>query len=79
MAGFTNGVLQVRVTAPPVKGQANREVIAVVSKSLDISKGAVTIIRGHTSRNKVVAITGLNREEIMARLSPASSGGAATG
>ena len=76
VAGFTDGVLQVRVAAPPVKGQANREVIAVLSKSLDVSKGALTIIKGRTSRNKVIAIAGLSREEIMARLSPSSSGGA---
>ena len=76
MAGFTDGVLQVMVTAPPVKGQANREVIAALSKSLDVSRGTLTIIRGHTSRNKLVAIAGLSREEVMARLSLSSSGGA---
>ena len=76
LAGFTDGILQVRVTAPPVKGRANKEAIAVLSKSLDVSRGTLTIIRGHTGRNKVVAITGLSREEVMARLSPSSSGGA---
>ena len=76
VVGFTDGVLQVRVAAPPVKGQANRELIAVLSKALAVSKGTLTIVKGNTSRHKVIAITGLSQEDIMKRLSPFSSGDA---
>ena len=79
--GFTDGVLQVRVAAPPVKGQANKELIAFLSQVLAVGKGALTIVKGHTSRSKVIAIDGLSREEIMRRLSPrpSSSSDDATG
>ncbi len=79
VAGFTDGVLQVRVAAPPVKGQANKELLAFLSKVLAVSKGALTIVKGHTSRSKVIAIDGLSQEEIMKRLSPKPSSGDATG
>jgi len=36
---------------------------------LEIGKGSVNIIKGHTNRNKIVAIDGLSQEEVMKRLS----------
>ena len=69
VVGFTGGVLQVRVSAPPVKGKANSELVAFLSKQLGVGKGALTIIKGHTSRHKVIAINGLNQEEVTKRLS----------
>ena len=69
MVGFTDGVLQVRIAAPPVKGKANRELITFLSKALGIGKDSLTIAKGHTSRNKVIAIDGLSQEEIIKRLS----------
>ena len=67
---FTDGVWQVRVSAPPVKGKANRELIAFLSRLLGVGKGRIGIIKGHTARNKVMVINGLSNEEIMKRLSP---------
>lgn len=70
LAGFSGGVLRVKVSAPPVKGKANKELIAFLAQKLGLSKGDLTIIKGHTSRNKVMAIAGLTQEEIARRLSP---------
>ncbi len=78
---FTDGVWRVRVAAPPVKGKANRELLAFLGKVLGVGKGALTIIKGHTSRSKVIAVDGLSREDIMQRLLPKpfpSSGGGAS-
>jgi len=63
---------------PPIKGKANRELITFLSWLLGVGKGSVNIIKGHTTRNKVVAVDGLSREEVMKRLllKPFSSGGA---
>jgi uncharacterized protein (TIGR00251 family) len=68
--GFSGGVLGVRVAAPPVKGKANKELVAFLSQILGVNKGALTIIQGRTSRNKVIAIDSLSREEIVKRLLP---------
>jgi uncharacterized protein (TIGR00251 family) len=71
---FENGVLHVRVAAPPVKGKANKELIDFLSRSLGVSKSAITIEKGLTSRTKVVAIAGLDRDGIMKRLGAALKG-----
>ena len=67
---FTDGVLQVRVSAPPIKGKANKELIAFLSRLLGVGKSKIDIIRGLTTRDKVIAINGLSQEDIMKRLSP---------
>jgi hypothetical protein len=68
VVGFTDGVLQVRVTAPPVKGRANRELIALLSHILGIGKSRIEITKGQTARNKLIAIDGLTQEEVLNRL-----------
>jgi len=70
VAGFSEGVLRVKVSAPPIRGKANRELITFLSQLLGVSKGSIDIIKGHTARNKVVVIDGLSQEEVMNRLSP---------
>ena len=70
LAGFAEGVLRVKVAAPPVKGKANKELIALLAQRLGLSKGDLVILKGHTSRNKIISIAGLTREELNRRLSP---------
>ena len=70
VVGVTEGIWRVRVAAPPVKGKANKELIAFLSRLLGVAKSQIGIIKGHTARNKVIAINGLSREDIMKRLSP---------
>ena len=66
--GLTDGVFQVRVAAPPVKGKANRELIAFLSQALGVSQSSITIVKGLTSRNKVIAFDGLSPEDVSNRL-----------
>jgi len=70
VAGFAEGVLRVKVSAPPVKGKANKELITFLSQCLGVGKDRLSIIKGHTTRNKVIAVDGLNQEEILKRLLP---------
>jgi len=70
VVGVTDGVWQVRVSAPPVKGKANKELITFLSRLLGVGKSRIDIIRGHTTRNKVIAISGLSQEDIVKRLFP---------
>jgi len=70
VVGVTDGVWQVRVSAPPVKGKANQALITFLSGLLGVGKSRIGIIRGHTTRNKVIAISGLSQEDIVKRLSP---------
>jgi uncharacterized protein (TIGR00251 family) len=65
VAGLTDNVLCIRLAAPPVKGKANRELVAFLSRLLGIKKDGINIIRGHTARNKVIVIDGLSREHAL--------------
>ena len=60
--------MRVRIAAPPVRGKANRELLSFLSQFLGVSQSSLAIIRGHTSRNKTVAVSGLSQEEILRRL-----------
>lgn len=68
ITGVREGVLQVRVTAPPVDGAANEALVRLLAKRLRVAKGAVTIVSGEASRTKVVQIDGLDEGEVRARL-----------
>ncbi len=70
VAGFSDGVFQVKVAAPPVQGKANRELVAFLGKALGISKNRVSITRGHTTRNKLITIDGLSEADVERRLLP---------
>lgn len=51
------GELKVKVNSPPAKGRANRELIGLLAKHFGVSKSRIRIVRGESSRNKVIEIT----------------------
>jgi uncharacterized protein (TIGR00251 family) len=65
IVGFIDGVLQVKIAAPPVRGKANQELTSFLSRTLGVSKSALSIVRGHTSRNKVITIEGMTLDDII--------------
>ncbi|MGB2798609.1 MAG: DUF167 domain-containing protein [Dehalococcoidia bacterium] len=66
--GFEDGVLRVKIAAPPVRGKANKELIDFLSGLLGVNKSSITIEKGVTSRRKVIAIEGLSQAQILQRL-----------
>ncbi|MBI2869656.1 MAG: DUF167 domain-containing protein [Chloroflexi bacterium] len=75
ITGFRGGVLEIRVAAPPVKGKANRELVACLSRALGVSKGSVSLLKGAAARNKLIAIQGLDLAEVFRRLGVSPSAG----
>jgi uncharacterized protein (TIGR00251 family) len=69
--GFAEGILRLKIAAPPVEGKANKELISFLSKTLGINKSSITIDRGHTSKVKIVTILGLDRDQIYERIEEA--------
>ena len=51
--------LKIKIAAPPVDSAANEELVVFLAKRLGVSRGAVQITHGQTSRNKMVLIQGL--------------------
>lgn len=65
---FENGILRVRIAAPPTEGKANKRLIEFISEVLDIAKSRVAIEKGLASRQKTVTIEGLTPAQISERL-----------
>ena len=70
MVGERAGALVVRVQAPPVDGRANAALCALVAARAGVPKGAVSVVRGHTSRDKVVRVEGVTATELRAAMTP---------
>ncbi len=51
-----DGSYKVSVTAVADKGKANQAVIAALADHFNVSKGAIHILTGHTTRRKLVKI-----------------------
>lgn len=68
VAGFADGVLRLKIAAPPMQGKANRELIDFLSQILGVSKSRLAIIRGHASRSKVIVVTDLSQDNALKRL-----------
>jgi uncharacterized protein (TIGR00251 family) len=56
IVGVHDGALKVALTAPPVEGAANAALVKLLAKSLGIAKGDVELVRGDTSRDKVLRL-----------------------
>jgi uncharacterized protein len=66
--GWRDGVLRVRVSAPPVEGEANRAVGALLARVLGVGASAVIVARGARGRDKLVRVRGMTRRMVMERL-----------
>lgn len=64
IVGRENNRLKVKVTSPPVDGEANKALIQLLAKTLRVSKGRVEIIAGKSSRLKTIRIYGLSEKDI---------------
>ena len=63
-----DGVLHVRVSAPPEGGKANDAVLRLLCQVLGLPKGAVRIAGGASSRDKWVELDGIDAEAVSRRL-----------
>ena len=68
LVGVQDGVLKVKVTAPPVEGAANEACIKLLSKELELKKSQMEISSGAKSRKKTIIIKGINKAELETKL-----------
>jgi uncharacterized protein len=68
IAGERDGVLLVRVTAPPVDGQANAALCRLIAKRVRVGVRSVSVVRGASSRKKVVRVEGITPADLRAAL-----------
>ena len=68
IAGWIGDALKVRVAAPPERGKANDAVVALVAGALGIPASRVTVVRGATSRDKLLQVEDVSEDEVRRRL-----------
>ena len=60
--------LRIKVTAPPVDAAANAALIQLLADRLDCPRNRVDLVRGHTSRHKLIKLHGFTAPEVLAAL-----------
>ena len=53
---ISEGEYKVKVTAPPVDGQANYMLIKVLAEYFNVSRGSLSILGGKSAKNKIIEI-----------------------
>jgi uncharacterized protein YggU (UPF0235/DUF167 family) len=64
ISGDRNGVLVVRVTAPPVDGKANAALCRLIAKRAGVGLRSVSVAQGAGSRDKLVHVDGISVEDL---------------
>ena len=62
IVGFEQGVLKIKVQAPPVEGAANEAVLELLSKQLKRPKSSLEVAAGISSRHKKIRLTGIKAQ-----------------
>lgn len=60
VVGAHNGEIKIKITSPPVDGEANAGLIEFLSKLFKIPKRDITLVKGETNRHKVVELAGVS-------------------
>jgi hypothetical protein len=64
-----DGVLSLKLTAPPIEGAANKAAVELLADRLRVGKSRIALVSGAKSREKTFEIAGLSEQEIARRLS----------
>ncbi len=60
--------LRIKVTAPPVDSAANEALVELLAEILDCARSRVELVRGQTSRHKVIRLNGMKADEVLSKL-----------
>lgn len=67
VAGLLGDRLKVRVSQPPEDGKANAAICELLARELGVKRGAVSVVRGVASPEKVVRVQGVSAEMVRSR------------
>lgn len=60
--------MHLRLSAPASEGRANSAAEELLARSLSLPKSSVRVVRGHTSRCKLLSVQGLASKDVLRRL-----------
>ncbi len=70
VVGVADGRLRIRVAAPPVEGEANRELVRFLATALGVPRGAVAVTAGANGRRKTIRVRGIVASDALRLLPP---------
>ncbi len=59
IVGEYDGALKVRVAAPPVEGEANRELVRFLARTIGVPQSSLEILSGSSGKSKIVEVAGV--------------------
>jgi uncharacterized protein len=60
--------LGVKLKSPPVEGKANKSLVKFIGKKLGVAPSFISILYGHSSREKVLLVSGVDEATVRKRL-----------
>jgi uncharacterized protein (TIGR00251 family) len=63
VTGVYNDALKIRLTSPPVDGEANKACMRFFAKWLGVSPSKVNIVQGLSSKNKTIEVADLTEKQ----------------
>ncbi len=70
VVGLQDNRLKIKISRPPVDGQANAACCRLLAKLFNIPASKVTVARGHSSRRKTIRLEGISATEVHKILKP---------
>lgn len=64
VVGEREGAVVIKLQAPPVDGAANAALLRFVAERLGVAPSDVLLLRGHTSRRKLISVAGWSAEAV---------------
>jgi hypothetical protein len=68
---MADGTLKLKVSAPPEDGRANRAAAELLAKAVRVRAVAVRVVRGASSRAKLIEVDGVDERELRSRITAA--------
>jgi uncharacterized protein len=75
VAGRHGDGWKVRVAAPPEGGRANEALVRLLAEMLELPRRDIEIVAGHSGRDKIVSLAGIDADEAERRLGSVSAPG----
>jgi hypothetical protein len=65
---MADGTVKIRLTAAPVDGEANKQLIRFLAEVLKIPQSRIEIVAGASGRDKIVSVLGLDAATLQRRI-----------
>ena len=74
ISGISEGMLKIKVTAPPVEGAANEACIDLLAKSLKLRKSQMKISTGAKGRKKTILVSEIGKTDLVRKIQQLETG-----